>query len=258
MNKPVLFFLFNYKNYLGMLSLGSFFCMAYAQELATQSTNKNLPQGISEFVSSTKLKVNSFIIKFPESWYTLHNQISSSDLAALINTSDSLTTPKKFKDLGAPPLWNESLGLTRESYEQYLELWNKKTLQKTGDYQILIEPTEGISTDQKKSNDWLLRLIGDGRYSRLIWIYQANTQSWQSPNMRLNYLGQIETHAQSVLGQWSGKVWQNSRQNTQGTWIETFAFGKDTNNQTIIVYRTQAINPKQELWFDESLILRSE
>jgi len=258
MNKCYLLSLLIFKNYLSVLSLSSFFYMSYAQESTTKTIAQPLPVGISDFFSSTKLNADSFIIQFPANWYTLHNQITSSRSALLKPEDDSASIPQKFKDLGAPELWHEGLGISRDNYEKYLELWNKKTLQNTGNYQILIEPTETTSTTQTLSNGWLLRLIGEGRYSRLVWIYQADTQSWQSPNMRLNYLGEMNTHKQSILGKWSGKIWQNSRNNSQGTWIETLAFGKDANNKTVMVYRTQAINPQQELWFDESLILRSE
>ena len=114
------------KTYLSFFCLSSFFYVlvhvAHAQETSS------IPTELTPFFAKQNLSTQSLILKFPENWYSLHNQLVSSSTQSLSLEVNQDSLPQKITDLGAPVMWSDKLALSRDNYDKYLELCNKRIL----------------------------------------------------------------------------------------------------------------------------------
>jgi hypothetical protein len=149
---------------------------------------------------------------------------------------------------GEPLPFHENLGLTKEEYEDYNNLWSKREFKSTAEIVLVLRKTFG--------DTWTVTATGDaGIVSTL--RYDPAKDVFRSPNGELKRLEDIKAEASSILGAWSGHEWRYEEETSLGKTKENFAFGKmDGKGFGLIVYRVQEISSEGSRLLDKSLVLR--
>lgn len=149
---------------------------------------------------------------------------------------------------GEPLAYDERLGLTKEEYDEYLVLWNKRGL--VDQVNIM------LSLRQSVGETWLLTATGEASVLSTL-RYLPKDDLFRSPNGDLKRIADIKANPASILGEWSGAEWKFEEETEFGKTKENFAIGRFADNKTgIIVHRVQEISPKGAPVLDNSLIIR--
>lgn len=149
---------------------------------------------------------------------------------------------------GVPLPYHENLGLTKEEYDEYLALWNKREFKGREDVMLVLRKTLG--------DTWSLTASGEaGIISTL--RYDPETDTYRSPNGVLKRLDDIDAGPDTILGAWTGKEWRFEETTGLGQTKENFAIGKfkDTGFG-LVVYRAQEISTDGSRLLDKSLVVR--
>jgi len=145
---------------------------------------------------------------------------------------------------GLPLPWHEKLGLTKDEYDEYLKLWDKrqfKMLQKV--YIRLEEPKPG---------EWMIRVSGVGMAITLL-RYYPETDLFKSTNGELKRLEDINASTRSILGAWQGQEWSFEEKSEFSWTIENLAVGKFNDGKyCLLIYRIQ----EKVSSYDKSLVIR--
>ena len=148
---------------------------------------------------------------------------------------------------GIPLPWHEKLGLTKEEYEDYLELWNQR------EYQVVQKVS--IRLEEAKPGEWMIRVSGPGMVVSLL-RFNAESGNFKSPNGELVRIEDVDADAQTILGAWKGKEWKYSEQTDFISTKENFALGKlEKTNHCILIYRLQESTKEMNL-ADKSMLIR--
>lgn len=162
--------------------------------------------------------------------------------------------PKWFREFsanakpGVPLPYDERLGLTKEEYNEYLTLWNKREF----------KPMEEVMLLLRKSGKDTWTLTATGVASTLSTLrYTPETDTFRSPNGDLKRIDDIKADASSILGEWTGKEWKFEEETSLGKTKENVAFGKFAGNKFgLIVYRAQELSTEGTKLLDKSLVVR--
>jgi len=162
--------------------------------------------------------------------------------------------PKWFKEFsgqatpGAPLPFDKRLGLTKEEYDEYLKLWNKREFKAIEDVVLLLR--------NSAENTWTLSSTGTG--STLTTLrYMAKEDLVRSPNGELKRIKDIEAEPSSILGQWTGHEWKFEEETGLGKVKENFAVGQFADKKFgLIVYRAQELSSEGTRLLDKSLVIR--
>ncbi|MFK7851333.1 MAG: hypothetical protein AB8D78_10175 [Akkermansiaceae bacterium] len=149
---------------------------------------------------------------------------------------------------GKPLPFHENLGLTKEEYDEYLEIWAKRKFKPQEEVMLVLRETFG--------NTWSITASGEaGPISTL--RYDPETDTFRSPNGIMKRLDDIDADADSILGKWSGKEWRFEETTGLGKTKENFALGKfgDTGFG-LVIYRAQEISTEGSALLDKSLVIR--
>jgi hypothetical protein len=149
---------------------------------------------------------------------------------------------------GAPLPYHDNLGLTKEEYDDYLALWEKRDFKSTEEVVIVLRETFGKT--------WSLTATGEaGIISTL--RYDPEKDVYRSPNGEMKRLEDIKAEATSILGAWSGHEWRLEEDTGLGKIKENFAIGRyDDKEYGLVVYRVQEISSEGSRLLDKSLVLR--
>lgn len=148
---------------------------------------------------------------------------------------------------GIPLPWHEKLGLTKEEYTEYIELWDQrqfKTMQ-----QVVIR------LEEPKPGEWMIRVSGIGMPISLL-RFNPETGSFKSPNGELKRIEDIDAEERSILGAWAGKEWRYENNTEFISTKENLALGKYKDGKhCLLIYRLQE-STSGRLLADKSLVIR--
>ena len=147
-----------------------------------------------------------------------------------------------------PPPYDERLGLTKEQYDEYIELWKKREF-KTMELLVLYLSETG-------ENVWTIRTPGT-IYPIATLKYDANEDVFKSPNGELERIEDVETNELNALGHWIGHEWRLEKESALGKTKENMAIGKTGDGKFgLIIYRLQELSSLGTRTYDKSLVIR--
>lgn len=150
---------------------------------------------------------------------------------------------------GIPLPFNEKLGLTKEEYSKYLELWDQRDFKAVQEVAVRLE---------KLGDQWMIRVGGAGAKIALL-RYDTKTDSFKSPNGSMKRIKDIKADPQSILRGWTGHEWKFEENGALGTTKENFAIGITENQKNgLLVYRLQDLNAQGRAIYDQSVLIRFE
>jgi hypothetical protein len=162
--------------------------------------------------------------------------------------------PEWFKQFGAaakpgvPLPYDERLGLTKEEYNEYLALWNKREF----------KPMEEVMLMLRESPPGTWKISATGSASSLSTLYySAKDDEFHSPNGILKRIEDIKADPASILGEWTGSEWKVESDTGFGKIKENIALGRYADNKHgLVVYRVQEIITDGGRPFDNTLVIR--
>jgi hypothetical protein len=149
---------------------------------------------------------------------------------------------------GVPLPFDERLGLTREEYDDYMALWNKREF----------KPVEEVSIILRKGAGGTWTLFSTGAAGVLTTLrYSPESDVFQSPNGDLKRIEDINAAASSILGAWTGKEWKFEEETGLGQTKENLALGQMADGSFgLLVYRVQELSAEGTRLLDRSLVIR--
>ena len=151
---------------------------------------------------------------------------------------------------GVPLPFHEKIGLTKEEYAAYLDLWNQR------EYKVIPNGKVAIRLEQPKAGEWMVRVTGEGSPIALL-RYDEEKDQVKSPNGAMERIADIEADPMSILGAWTGQEWTFQEETSLGKTKENFAVGKLADGKTgLLVYRLQEVSSTGRLLYDKSLVVR--
>jgi len=151
---------------------------------------------------------------------------------------------------GVPLPFHENLGLTKEEYAAYLEMWNQREQKPIANGKV------AIRLEQPKPGEWMVRVTGEGSPISLL-RYDETKDAMRSPNGSMVRIADIAADPMSILGAWSGQEWKFEETTSLGKTKENFAIGKLADGKTgLLVYRLQEVSSTGRLLYDKSLVVR--
>ncbi|BCX49799.1 hypothetical protein HAHE_37070 [Haloferula helveola] len=153
---------------------------------------------------------------------------------------------------GVPLPFDPKLGLTKEQYDEYLELWGKREFKAVD--AVILQLKEG--SDKK----WAITVVmpnSDGSSPISTLKYDPEADAFVSPNGTLKRLEDVNADKNSILGEWSGHEWKFEEETPLGKTKENFAIGKTGDGKFgLLVYRMQEVSSEGTRLFDKSLVIR--
>jgi hypothetical protein len=149
---------------------------------------------------------------------------------------------------GVPLPFHEKLGITKQEYDEYLALWEKREL----------KPVQEISLLLRKGSDGRWNIIGSGPAAVVSSLrYSAQDDNWKSTNGIMTRLDDIKADANSILGEWSGKEWRFEEETSLSKIKENFAIGLTGDKKYhLIVYRAQELTSTGTRLLDKNIVIR--
>lgn len=149
---------------------------------------------------------------------------------------------------GVPLPYDDKLGLTKEEYASYIELWEKREFKPSEEVMLLLRKSAGGS--------WII--TGTGAASSISTLrYDGKSDTFRSPNGEMKRIDDISADPKSVLGAWTGKEWKFEEESSLGKTKENFAVGRLTGqNFGLLVYRVQELSSEGTRLLDKSLVVR--
>ncbi|MGC4015258.1 MAG: hypothetical protein QM755_12190 [Luteolibacter sp.] len=154
---------------------------------------------------------------------------------------------------GAPlPFDEKMLGLTKEEYDKYLQLWAKREFKPQADVILTLRQSAG--------EQWSILGMGggeNGAQAISTLRYSTKDDVFRSPNGEMKRLEDINADAESILGAWSGHEWKFEETTSLARTKENFAIGQFSDKKYgLIVYRVQEISTEGSRLQDKSLVIR--
>ncbi len=149
---------------------------------------------------------------------------------------------------GIPLPYHENLGLTKEEYDDYIILWSKREFKSTEEVILILSKTLG--------DTWTLTASGGaGIISTL--RYDPSKNIFRCPGGNMEFLDDIKTDGNHILGAWSGKEWRFQDSGLLGVTKQNFAIGKlASNNFGIIIYRSQELSSEGIRIHEQNVVLQ--
>lgn len=149
---------------------------------------------------------------------------------------------------GVPLPYHERLGLTREEYDEYLALWNKREFKPMEDVVLILREASG--------DTWTISATG-GASTLSTLRYSPKSDTFRSPNGELKRIEDINADPASILGAWTGKEWKFDEETSLGKTKENFAIGRMKDGKSgLVVYRVQELSSEGTRLLDKSLVIR--
>jgi hypothetical protein len=162
--------------------------------------------------------------------------------------------PKWFREFsgsatpGAPLPFDERLGLTKEEYDEYLKLWEKREFKGVEEVMLLLRKSSGET--------WTISSTG-GASTLTTLRYSPKDDLFRSPNGELKRIKDIAAESTSILGAWSGFEWKFEEDTGLGKIKENLAIGRFADKKHgLIVYRAQELSSEGTRLLDKSLVVR--
>jgi len=148
---------------------------------------------------------------------------------------------------GVPLPFHENLGLTKEQYQKYRELWRKRIHKIIQPIELRLEALGG---------SWMIRFAAKDVDLTLL-RYNTKDDVFDGIGGKMERIKDIEADPETILGAWTGQEWKFQKENLLGRTKENFAIGKEKDGKHgLMVYRLQNINRKGEFLAYETLLIR--
>lgn len=149
---------------------------------------------------------------------------------------------------GVPLPFDEKLGLTKEEYASYLELWDKREFRPAEEVMLLLRKGAGDS--------WVITSTG-GASAISTLRYDTKSETFRSPNGEMKRIDDINADPKSILGAWTGKEWKFEEESSLGKTKENFAIGRMTGEPYgLLIHRVQELSSEGTRLLDKSLVVR--
>ena len=147
-----------------------------------------------------------------------------------------------------PLPYHEKLGLTKEEYDAYTQLWNKR------EFKVV----EEVSITLRQGSDKLWYLLGAESAATFTSLrFNAADDTWKSTNGVMKRIEDINADASTILGAWKGKEWKFQEESMFSKIKENFALGETGDGKyNLLVYRAQEITSAGTPTLDKSLVVR--
>ncbi|MGC6425635.1 MAG: hypothetical protein ACON5H_01415 [Akkermansiaceae bacterium] len=196
--------------------------------------------------------------------YLVPNEIAKGEVVAVIPPEEiqsyiekvkeaSKGDPKWFAEYsakatpGIPLPFHDKLGLTKEEYAQYIELWDQR------DFKVIQEVAVRL---EKLGDQWMVRVGGVGARISLL-RFDPATETFKSPNGKMERIEDIKADPASILRAWTGQEWKYEKKGALGVTKENFAIGKTEDGKFgLLVYRLQDIGVDGRSLYDQSVLIR--
>lgn len=162
--------------------------------------------------------------------------------------------PKWFREFsnsatpGAPLPFDERLGLTKEEYDEYLKLWEKREFKSVEEVMLLLRKSTGET--------WTISSTG-GASTLTTLRYSPKDDLFRSPNGELKRIKDIQAESTSILGAWTGFEWKFEEDTGLGKIKENVAIGRFADKKHgLVVYRAQELSSEGTRLLDKSLVIR--
>lgn len=143
--------------------------------------------------------------------------------------------------------YHEKIGLTKEEYDDYVKLWDKREFKALQPVVLLL---------REASSGWTISASGAAGVLTTL-RYDAKNDVFKSPNGDLKRAADLKAEPQSILGSWEGKEWRFEEETALGKTRETIAIGKYTDKPFgLIVYRAQEVSAQGTPLLDKSMVVR--
>ncbi len=148
---------------------------------------------------------------------------------------------------GVPLPYDERLGLSKEEYQKYRDLWDQRDFKVIQEVGIRLEETDG---------KFMIRVGGKGIKISLL-KFDAKTGVVHSPNGEMKRIDDIDADPDSILRAWKGQEWKYENESTLGKTKENFAIGKAVDgNYGLLVYRLQDLSSTGRILYDDSVVIK--
>jgi len=169
------------------------------------------------------------------------------DQAALKNPEVAKEMTAKLRD-GYPLPFEPKLGVSKEDYDKYLALWDKRRVEPIGEGMLRLE--------ENNNGTWRFRGIGVAEALSLL-EYDPASDQWKTSNGVLKRIKDIDQGKQAILGEWKGREWSFEEKSSLGTTKENVAIGKSGDGKhAYVIWRLIDISPEGRLIADNGVILR--
>lgn len=148
---------------------------------------------------------------------------------------------------GVPLPFHENLGLTKEQYQKYRQLWSERTHKIIQPIELRLEALGG---------SWMIRFAAKDVDLTLL-RYNAKDDVFDGIGGKMGRIEDVEADPETMLGAWTGQEWKFQKENLLGRTRENFAIGKEKDGKHgLILYRLQNINRKGKFLAYENLLIR--
>ena len=148
---------------------------------------------------------------------------------------------------GVPLPFHENLGLTKEEYQKYRQLWSERTHKIIQPIELRLEALGG---------SWMIRFAAKDVDLTLL-RYNAKDDVFDGVGGKMGRIKDIEADPETILGAWTGQEWKFQKENLLGRTKENFAIGKEKDGKHgLIIYRLQNTNRKGKFLAYENLLIR--
>jgi len=148
---------------------------------------------------------------------------------------------------GVPLPFHENLGLTKEEYQKYRQLWSERTHKIIQPIELRLEALGG---------SWMIRFAAKDVDLTLL-RYNAKNDVFDGVGGKMGRIEDIEADPETILGAWTGQEWKFQKENLLGRTKENFAIGKEKDGKHgLIIYRLQNTNRKGKFLAYENLLIR--
>lgn len=152
---------------------------------------------------------------------------------------------------GVPLPFHEKLGLTKDEYAEYIELWDARKMTPVPEGNVVVE------LQDSDSGEWVIRVLGKKPSRISLLKYNPKDDTFRSPNGQMTRLADIDADERSILGKWTGKEWKFEEEDSLGKLKENFAIGKlDGTKYGLLVYRVQSTTSSGRPTGDSSVVIR--
>jgi hypothetical protein len=148
----------------------------------------------------------------------------------------------------SPLPYHEKLGLTKEEYDAYTQLWSKR------EFKVV----EEIPLTLRQGSDKLWYIFGVESAAVFTSLrFNVTDDTWKSTNGVMARIEDINADATTILGAWKGKEWKFQEESVFSKIKENLAIGETGDGKyNLFVYRAQEITSAGTPTLDKSLVVR--
>ncbi|MEG1257998.1 MAG: hypothetical protein RR250_04670 [Akkermansia sp.] len=173
------------------------------------------------------------------------------DAAIAKMTNEEREALKKILKPGQPIPFDERLGVSKEDYAKYLEVWKKKKV---------VEVAPIVVGLQKTATPGVWKVASSSQQGPLPMStlqYDANKNVWVSPNGELACKGVVSYDEMNNLGAWKGQEWLFQNKDSYSQIAENVLVGKTKDGKYVyMIYNIIEVTKDGKPTWNESLVLR--